>query len=443
MNKTGMTLAASMLAFSMTTTALAEDKKGDPFTWGGDVRFRVVNMDEIPLSSQLGGTILAPWLYHRTRSRLWGRYQMTDNTAFKARVTNEFWDYFNDKDSSGAQPGVSKRFISEFVFDEFYLDFTKLLGGKLDLRIGRQALIYGTGKVILEGTPGDGSRTIYHNAVRASYKMPDYSVDLFAMANNDEDDFALHSKERQLAGYDGRGGGIYIKNNKYSVKQEYYYVFKHEDTHGDGNDADLHTVGARFMPKFSDRLSANIELATQWGERQGGIDFSDAHLFDFTLKYKLPVAESMKPVADLSLYYLSGDDPNTTDEEGWHQVWGQWPQFSELYVYSVIGDGVTANNTSNNFPGNYSNIITPSVGVSAQLTDKLAGKLRGHMILADTDDGPGTGKNRGALLASKLTYKMDKSWSGHMVYEFLNPGDYYAADEDNAHFARFELNYRF
>jgi len=62
----------------------------------------------------------------------------------------------------------------------------------------------------------------------------------------------------------------------------------------------------------------------------------------------------------------------------------------------------------------------------------------------NTTANPGLGDKRGDLITARLKYKINKSWYGHLVAEFMDPGDYYTSAMDNtAHFIRAEINYKF
>ncbi len=411
------------------------------FSWGGDVRVRLVNWDEIPIAK--GATNLTQWQYHRTRTRIWGEYGFTPDISAKIRLTNEFWDFTDGKPAG--RPLDNQEFFSEVVPDNLYMDFNNLLGGKLNLRIGRQDMIYGTGKIILDGTPEDGSRTIYFNAIKAQYKIADdLTIDLFGMANKDEDELAINSQHRQVspAGINERAAGFYVKNKHPMYPSEIYYVYKQEDdTTGADNDIDLHTAGIRLMPKFNDALSGNLEVAYQTGEMENNtVTDIGGWMVDAKLAYKLPMASSFKPVIDLSYYYLSGDDPNTTtDNEGWWQVFGRWSQWNELYVYSYIA----TNGAPRTGPAWWTNLSVPSVGLNMAITEKGKLSLRAAWMMADEDDGAGTGKDRGLYLTSKFNYTFNKHFSGHVVYEHLNPGNYDVSTAKNAHFFRTELMFKF
>jgi hypothetical protein len=335
--------------------------------------------------------------------------------------------------------------------------------------------MYGNGRVILEGTPEDGSRTIYFNAVKATVKsLPNTTVDLLAIYNPAEDQMAINPADRDLVGltggYDGMeesGGGFYLKNQSMkNMPLEAYGLYKNESawTQPAKKDAkipgqfvdpaypawqaldakagtvetdptDVYTLGFRLMPKFSDMLSGNLEVAGQTGSR-GDADLQ-AYMVDAYASCKLPVMKDMAPVADAGVYMLSGDDPKTRDDEGWNPLWARYPQFSELYVYCVPR-------------GRYSNLTMPNAKITMSPTKRVkTTAMLGYMMAAE-DDGPGDGKARGWLgtvkgeftIAEKMLTKTDKL-TGHLLAEVLEPGDYYADSEDTSYFLRWEVMYAF
>jgi hypothetical protein len=415
-------------------------------SWGGDLRVRLVNWDEIPIAR--GKSDLNQWQYYRIRTRVWGQYNINPNLAVNGRLVNEFFDFSNDKPTG--KPADSQKFPSEVVVDNLNLDVKNLLGGKLNLRIGRQDLIYGSGKMIFDGTPEDGSRTIYFNAVKAQYNAGnDLSIDLIGAMNQNEDELAINSQSKNLSpnDIDESLAGIYLKKGHANYPFEAYYLYKGEDDISTSdNDIILHTFGVRLMPKISKALSANLELAYQTGEMENDVITDIGGIMvDAKLAYKLPAAPALKPVVDLSYFYLSGDDSSTTtkNEEFW-AVFGRWSQSKELAVYTMAGsNNVNGTNQLRSGPAWWSNISIPSVGLNMAVTDKGNLALRAHWMMAAEDDGNGSGKNRGLYLTSKLQYKFTNSLSSHLVYEFLNPGDYYADGTINSHLVRTEFVYKF
>jgi hypothetical protein len=157
------------------------------------------------------------------------------------------------------------------------------------------------------------------------------------------------------------------------------------------------------------------------------------------LRYHLPILPEMKPCLGVGFYYLSGDDPGTSDDEGWNPLWARWPQYSELYIYAYDADGA----------GRWSNLRMPHVDLSLALTEKVKATAMLAYVGAPQENGPGGDDRRGWLgtirtdfsLAEGLLMPKDKAF-GHLLLEVLEPGDYYNVD-DTAYFARWELSYAF
>lgn len=424
--------------------AAEEQAKPSPFDWGGDIRLRGVSFDNIPISADPPGvTRGGKNVFFRGRTRVWGQYTFSDMVLFKARLVNEFRSY---EEGSGTN---TYDFPDEYGFDHLYLDFKNLADGKLDLRIGRQDLMYGNGRVLLDGTPLDGSRTIYFNAVKASVKWPETVVDLLGIWDKAEDELAINTQHRDLVGLVGKyptdmvesGGGVYLKNSSIQkMPFEAYYLYKNESDYEywvpgtDGapptkvvqpDDLNLHTLGVRLMPKFTEFLSGSLEAAGQMGER--GPQDVDGWMVDAKLSHKF-VVDTLNPTGSVGLYCLSGDDPNTTDDEGWNPLWARWPQYSELYVYAWDADGA----------GRWSNVTMPYLELDLPVHAKAGFTVLGGYMFAPEKDGPGGGDERGFLGTCWFKYKLTNIWSGHLLAEFVEPGNYYNV-EDTAYFLRAEF----
>ncbi len=400
------------------------------FTWGGDLRARVADFNRIPRQD---GGIWTQNQYFRLRSRIWGRYSPTKDIGLQARATNEWRSYPSDKGSN------SYRAMDELVFDNLFLDVNNLFNNRFDLRIGRQDMKYGSGKIIRLGTPLDSSRTYYFNAVKGRIKLDKLKVDLLGIYNENEDEFVLNRQDRVLMEGEEAGGGIYVMNDRFArLPQEYYYIYKHEElsqylSHN-LTDLDLHTVGVRFMPQFNESFGANVEIALQDGSRENGGSV-EGRFFDASLFYRPAMLKQNKGVLDFSYYYLSGDDPGTSKEEGWHPVWARFPQYmSYTLVRSFVDKG-------KDFAG-WSNISMPSVGLNLNLGKYFNFKLRLAKVYAP-EEGPGGGKERGNLFISRLTCKINKYLEGNLHFEVLDPDDYYTTIDGNAHYTHFDLLFHF
>lgn len=393
-------------------------------TYGGDLRYRIVDLNEIPLNSTSGGNPDALTLdttFYRFRTRVWADSRIDPETRLYGRLTNEFRNVWgDDRDDSWDAP-------DEVVLDSFFIDSK---GGRWDIRIGRQDLNYGTGKVVFDGTPLDGSRTRYFNALKASLGLPGNTLDFLGIYNVDEDPLAINSQDRELLGnnVDGETAfGLYWQSESVeALPFEAYSVYKIERQAG--ADREFTTVGGRLMPKLSPNLSGNLEVAFQNG-RHGDIDIS-GDMIDVAFTYRAGTA--MDPALVAGYYRLSGDDPGTAgDDEGWQQVFGRWSQFSELYTYALTVDG-------GGF-AEWSNISVPYVGFDLSPIPDSALKVRLYSLGA-VETAAGQADDRGVLATARFDAPLAPRVRAHFLHEWLMPGDYYAGDMDtDAHFSRLEL----
>ena len=83
--------------------------------------------------------------YCRLRTRPWGRMRVDDQYELYMRLGNEFRAYDNNKQ---LYP-----FPDELYIDNLYVDLDDLWRDRLSVRLGRQDLKYGAGRVIRDGTP--------------------------------------------------------------------------------------------------------------------------------------------------------------------------------------------------------------------------------------------------------------------------------------------------
>ncbi len=248
--------------------------------WGGDIRIRQVMFDDILIVADPPGVTRGGRNhFFRFLTRIWTQWDFTEQVTLYSRVVNEWRHYEKGSDPNWDWP-------DEAIVDALYLDLNGLLDGRLDARLGRQDLIYGTGKLILEGTPKDGSRTIYHDAIRLRLHAPaSTTVDLLGIYNQPENQLAIGSENRDLTGNDPAfndmtesGGGVYLMNDHLAgLPFEAYYLYKRESSWIDRAGTNqpgrnVHTVGTRWMPETEFGLSANIEVARQFGETGAGAD---------------------------------------------------------------------------------------------------------------------------------------------------------------------------
>ncbi len=454
MTRTVTRLLAAGLLSSVALAQEASKDAQDIFKWGGDLRLREEAFDNIPIIADPPGiTRGGENDYFRIRSRIWGSAALDAFTLY-GRLTSEFRHYLEpDASSTWDWP-------DEIVVDHLYIDGKGLMDGAVDVRIGRQDLIYGAGRLILEGNPKDGSRTIFFDAAKVSLHLGDEAtIDLLGIYNNPEAGLEIGSLDHDITGFDKydnnlteSGGGVYakIKSIK-NMPAELYYLFKDESSWDSMIAGDpptpvtrpgrqTHTVGARLLPKISDQIGFEFEGAAQFGETDDDRDISGYLGYGGAI-WTLPLEiAKAKPSLTAGLYYLSGDDPDTTDkDEGWNPLWARYPQFSELYIYAFDAEKA----------GYWSNVLYPSVTAAIAFNKFHKLSISAGIIYAPEDNGPGDGDLRGNLFTARYDFPVatglladsDRIY-GHVIAEVLDPGDYYNVD-DTAYFLRWELVYSF
>ncbi|MEI7947713.1 MAG: alginate export family protein [bacterium] len=329
---------------------------------GFDSRSRYDWYDNPPNSD---GAINKPFYsYYRLRSRAWGS-ATTGNYGLYIRLGNEFRVYDNYAPSHNYN-----RFPDQLFVDNLYVDFKNLLYDRVDIRSGRQDLKYGAGRIIYEGTPSDGSRSEYFDAIKMTVRVTEKtSGDFFTSYTKPVDNFLTvgnaDGQNYNLTSYDGTVGpgkdddltewgvGTYwtIKEFK-ECPLDLYAVYKDESAwHKKGNSSDTlrgrqyATFGTRLVPRFTENFSGEFEGAYQFG-RTGhndamGIDGQpiNAYMLYGGLTYKAQEF-SMKPYLTIGTLYLSGDDKqskydSTSSDEavtGWNPVFARATIIGELPV---------------------------------------------------------------------------------------------------------------
>lgn len=465
----GLTLLALL-----STAASSRSDAATPFRYGADERARWEYFDhipskvDVPVYSRNGEND-----YFRFRTRIWSEIDLLPTVTARARIVNESRSWLYPDMSSKPQRSTAE-WPDEWVFDNLYLEARDLLDKHVDLRIGRQELIYGNGRVMFDGTPGDGSRTLYFNAVKASVKsIPESQMDIFGIYNEPEDQWAINGAQRDLSafskapeGVTESGAGMYLTNS--AVKKlpfEAYLIYKRESGYNQpvkadaagkfpapafgwqtldpsakvlrNPDADIETAGVRLMPVFTDTLTGNLEVAGQYGSR-GDTDMY-GYMVDASLARKF-AAVPATPVLKGGVYVLSGDNSKTATDEGWNPLWSRCPQSSELFVFAYDAEQSVFR---------WSNLVDPNVSLSITPVKWAKTTATIHYLAALEADGTGGGRERGWLgqlrqdftLAENSLRQKDKLTT-YFLLECLEPGNYYKKT-DTALFARWEVLYTF
>jgi len=430
---------ALLVSIALPVRASAED---NPFKWGFIERLRNTYFDNI---IDYNADNDDKQDFFRIRTSLWGQYAGSPNTLLYCKLTNE-WRYYAAHPAKAAKNDYPNDFHEVFV-DNLY---AKITGGdetKMALTLGRQNIIFGEGFVMLDGTPLDGSRSIYHNGARLTVTSGTTTIDVFGVSNPHKDKLVLiNDMEQGLANLYEQGFGAYLTSKANpKMKLEGYFIHKREDPGDSGSTLSLNTVGARASRPMVDNVAFASEFAYQFGSR-GSVNQKSFGGYAY-LSYLL-MPESKTAVTG-GAYYLSGDDPSSADYEGWNPLFARWPKWSELYIYSHIAEmGILNRQPLVAYP---TNTFSPYVKLSTDLSKTL--NLEGPKSLSFTATyyyvranheralaGGMSGKMRGQEIQALFKFRINKHLSGHFLFDHFFPGNFYSS-KDGGTFIRGDLTF--
>lgn len=379
----------------------------------------------------------------RYRTKVWLSLN-TDRADLHLKLNNEF----------------KKQYVSELrlnmdevLIENLYVDFKKLAIRGLSLRVGRQDLTRGEGFMLMDGTPVDGSRTLYFNAIDLAYAWKRSKFEVIAILNPRQDRLLprIHDQRKYLAEWDEQAVGFYYTDrNSKSTDVDAYYFLKKEvhdyraATHAQFQpDRHVSTLGARVSRRIRDDITVTGEFAVQWGAQKANPAVSapaaDIHAWGGYGYVRKTFAHRTKPYVLGGTIMLSGDNPSTAAIESFDPIFSRYPKWGDLYIYSMTaenGVGYWANNRMLQAEAGF----TPWSPVTLRTTLYVD-----HAFHPNTKDETavfGSGQHRGENLQARMDYTVNPRVKGHVTYEIMLPGSFYAA-RSNAYFFRAEINYSF
>ncbi len=489
-------LISLLVMASLVQIRVAEAALED-ITIGGDIRIRGVyteNITDLNDDTRNNNDIdEAQFFRHRTRVFVKGEAE-GGFTGYVRAVAEPRWGTGNDISNGYG-------WTEHILFDNSYIEAKDFFGTPLTLKIGRQDLIYGEGFLILDGTPNDGSRTIYFDAIKVTGALGDTSIDVFTAKidegpdggtkteMNDQDLYGIYVTNKSIPNHKieaycfhkekrDRNADTYeiaLLESKYEDEgvelgtdpnSKYYPIQKHEQEDGTYTYKNYMllpkrrttVIGARFTGNIIDNISYGIELAKQFGK----ISYEADYLYDPSdpnstvsvdvtldqeafggyahLTYAIPTA--IKPRLKAGVYYTSGDDQESDKYEAWDGFFSDWPKYSELATYTNY-DGLSSR-TVDPEEGTWSNFTIYELQASIKPIEKMMVTATYLYLLANEENGNGNGTERGHLPKVKVAYQFSDKVSGHLLGEYFKPGAYYPNDSnDDAIFARFQMMYKF
>jgi hypothetical protein len=217
-----------------------------------------------------------------------------------------------------------------------------------------------------------------------------------------------------------------------------YYIYKHISSSGAKRSSRINCAGLYVQSPVSSHLTLTGELAAQTGKRAG----ENQHALGGYAygQYNTGWPVHFPKSFTVGALYLGGDDKTTKRYEGWEPMFGRWPKWSDLYIYTLVREVGVAY---------WTNLASLFAKTSIAVAPDLTFSLDAHHLMAPEQPSAtaafpgGTGKNRGNLLIGKLAYQMSKNVSGHLLWENFDPGDYYFANAHDCAWMRMEFMLKF
>lgn len=431
--------------------------------YGAAFRLRQENWDDVVnlSTNPTGGG--ADRNFFRLRTQVWGKVQFNENLGVYARLVNEAKFFDGPFTAYKTNPDKDRFDPDELDIDNLYFDAKNIFGLPVDVRIGRQDFLgpdmYGEGFLIMDGTPGDGSKTFYFNAIKAKVRFnKNNSLDVVYINDPKTDTYmpSLHPAVK---------GGLFVDNKKKltasreeaivlygrskvteNVLIEPYYIHKTEGAFDATTELKLNTIGARAVVNVNNWKFGG-EFAHQFGDYKNGTDRTGNGGYIFVSRKYENV--SLKPEFDLRFVYLSGDDTSTTSKvEAFDPLFSRNPNWNELTIYPQLNE--TAKLGGAGMPGYWTNTEILKASVNLNFTPETRLNLAYQYLWAPEDpDVLSTstlfskdGKTRGHLPSAILFHKFSKNLDAMVQFEYFAPGNYYKDAADNASFFRWQLQFK-
>jgi hypothetical protein len=452
---------------SATEEWIKELKNPSPWlSWGADMRIRDEYYDSAV--SLANSDPRSEQNVIRFRGRLWTAITPVTNLTANVRLASEVREW--------TRPAFTKPYVGQSgaewrygIVDNANIKWGNVFGAPLTITAGRQDILFGdfwNWWLVADGTPGDGSWTYFLDAARVTLDAKDIKTkfDLVYIDQNADADqwmptLNAHQDNYPLTDQDERGAIFYASNKSINnTTVDGYFMYKHDTRYssrylptGSGDNADIYTLGGRLSGLPADHWQYSLEGAYQFGWKEDtffatGTKLINSELDAFGGNARLSYLcrDSMNDQFHLVFEYLSGDNPDTANDEMFDVLWGRWPRYSELYLYSYaretngrigqhnnlmrVGGGWTASPLKNLSVGAYYNAMFAPESVATRRTS-------GTLFSNDGDF-------RGHYAQATVQYTFSRHVKAHLWAEAVWEGDYYKST-DLMSFLRAEMLFTF
>jgi hypothetical protein len=424
-------LAGFTVMFMPVTGLRAQDEEASIFSWGFQERIR---QEYLRNGFDMNNDFADDRNHIRLRTQLWFSIKPMEDLEFYIKLNNEHRHFLKpERDLEFEQ------FIDELIFESLYIKASNIAGSPVSVTLGRQNIMLGEGFLYMDGNPLDGSRTAYMNAVKVVVQGENRSLMVHALSNPQKDQYlpVINARDyRYLIESDEKGWGtVYTDTSRPWAKMDGYYYYKiEEESELRSVETRLHTIGARLNGTLLGNFDYAAEAAYQTGS-YGGVDRTGLGGY---VHVTFSPSALYEPEFTIGTIYLSGDNGETPEYEGWDPLYSRWPKWSELYIYTLVTEHGVAY---------WDNLIAPYGRFSLRFNEHF--QFMATLFEMRAPERPlvyssgifGTGLDRGMLSKVRLNWKWNKYVRGHLEWEQFSPGDYYADGSDSAHFLRWEFNF--
>jgi len=439
------------------------------FNWGGDLRLRNEYFNNALTLNE--SSVRHEQDYFRFRERVWASVLPMTNVSVNARFSGEQREWMKPSYASQFGPGQEGLEWRYGILDNAYVKWSNIGGVPLSFSAGRQDVQFGEPLnwwLVADGTPGDGSWTFFLDSIRGTFDAKEIKTkfDVVYLYQNARPDAWMPTLGESgwkppsaycLTEQNEQGAILYLSNKSVdNLQLDGYFIYKRDNQEmANGDNADIYTIGSKISGTPTPHLAYSVEGAYQFGRKQDATvgaayvnsltDWRTINAYGGNAKLTWLCKDKFDNQFSLAGEYLSGDDPNTKGtDEMFDVLWGRWPRWSELYIYSYIYETSKKIAQMNNiirvgptwtvtplknttFSATYNALIAP---------ESTPTRAASPTLFSDS------GNFRGHYLQTVLKHKFNDHVSAHVWGEFIWMGNYYK-QQDLMTFLRAEVLFTF
>ena len=449
-----------VLCVVVSCVAMAQEANDQGFDIGADIRFRHEMMKNVPGLPGGGRAMNAVRINEKSHMRFRVRAWAEAATKVGESARLRFYTRFADEFRWYIKPTTGKNTFPDEVFlDNLFLEGTGFFGGLLDFTIGRQDInrLYGLDHIFVDGTPGDGSRSLFADMARMSLNFADDSkLDFFFMYNKDDNNLRWGTERGNNRSMTGLGGGAEPEMDDWGcgivwsdrffsdIPYQFFAIQKQASSYklkGEKHPSfHRELFGAKVVPQITESIALQLEAMGQVGRNGNGNTLTGWSTYS-GVNWQGDVS-GFKSNASIGFHVMSGDK-NAADEDGgyhaWDPMWARGVNDSELFL-----------NGTHYGTAWWSNMMFLKSSFGVEFSRHHGLKLSAGPMFAQREDSLGGGNGNFKGLLSQVRYDVpimkaennDFEMFGHIVVEHFNPGDYFQSERPGW-FIRWQVEVKF